>query len=463
MRKFYQDYSLVGVVLLFAALTLGFLFRIFNIEAVSAWGDEVASLYYARHLDRVFLHESHTPFYYLICKIWMWVFPDSIISLRYLFILLSTLITGCCSYLLAKKRGIGSAFIFLILWWLWPTDVTFSRQARHYSLYAEMTFFLLILWDYRSSFSRKCTFFIWTVFQFIHPFTLLPVWYLAIYEWARGRASKKETLFYLSSSVPLFCYYGTRFLMFGSEKVFSNITWVSESSTSFQQSLLLLLAGDSFPLNQVYPVSAGSALLFLLLVFLLFIPKRNFISHFMANERLLKFFQIYLITIIASELFSYFFTNIKIGRYFIFLVPFFLYSLLYWINEKNLKLNLKLAFALCFILSIYNIFVLTPWRSYEWDDQNVSAFKSMLNDLPSKELVICANAFQMDYYFKRVYETCSDVALRFHLKKQDFYLFDITGNDKLLLVFLTGNTKIDMIHKFNQAIFISVTYPVAKL
>lgn len=462
MRKFYQDYSLIGVVLIIAVFGLGLTFRLFNIEAISAWGDEVASLYYAKHLERVFLYESHTPFYYLICKAWMWVFPDSIISLRYLFVSLSALLMSCCCYLLVKRRGSGSAFVFLVLWWLWPTDVTFSRQARHYSLYAEMTFLLLILWDYRKEYSRKFLYTIWSIYQLIHPFALISVWYLALYDWARGRAKKKEILFYLSSSLPLFSYYAIRFSLYGSERVFSNISWVNENWSDFLKSLYLLFVGDSFPLNQIYPLSLWVGTSFLLLVLACFLANKDCLKNFFLKDKMLKFLQLYLITVIFAEIFSYLFTNIKIGRYFIYLIPFFLYALIDFVNEFKTAFNLKLCLVLSFILVTYNVAVFIPWRTYEWDDQNVAEFKSYYSNLAPKELVICANAFQMDYYFKKSYETCTDVALRFHLRKESFHLFSLTGTDKLLMLFLMKEGHIDDYKLFNQAVFISVSYPKSK-
>lgn len=462
MRKFLKDYSFIGVVLVISVFGLGGLFRVLNIESVSAWGDEVASLYYAQHLDRVFLYESHTPFYYLICKLWMGVFPDTIVSLRYLFISLSFLLTALSSFILSKRRGSGAALIFFILWWLWPTDVIFSRQARHYSLYAEMTFLLLILWDSRSYYARKWLLVLWSLFQFIHPFTLLPVWFLSFYDFVKKKSDRKELLCFLSTSLPLMLYYGVRFLFQGREKVLSNISWVSENFPTFQKSLLLLFMGDSIPLTKIFPLSLPYGLLMLLLVGACFLFRKDFFHHFKQNEKMLKFFQLYLMTILFVEIFSFFVTNVRTSRYYIFLVPFFIFALLDWIIENNPKRNLKLATFLALVLIGYNFFVLRPWRNYAWDDQNVAEFKSYLKLLPPRELVVCANAFQLDYYFQRPYKTCTDVALRLHLNKQSFYLFDLTGNDKLLMLFLLNSGHIDKFHKFNQAVFISVSYPDSK-
>ncbi|MBA2406175.1 MAG: hypothetical protein H0V66_15475 [Bdellovibrionales bacterium] len=179
------------------------------------------------------------------------------------------------------------------------------------------------------------------------------------------------------------------------------------------------------------------------------------------NEKLLQFLQLFLLTIILAELVTYFLTNIRIGRYYIYLVPFFVYALLEWVKESEIRLNLKLAFSLMTILFCYHALVLRPWRTYEWDDQNVAGLKSYLKHLPQRELVICANAFQLDYYFQQQWSNCTDVALRLHLNKKSFYLFDLTGNDRMLMIYLLNSKRIDKYQKFNRSIFVSVTHPDA--
>lgn len=459
MRKFLKDHSFIGVVLVFSVLFLGILFRVLNLSGVSAWGDEVASLYYAQHLDRIFLHESHSPVYYFICSFWISIFPKSILSLRYLSIFLSFLITALSTGLLWKRRGVGVAFMFLILWWLWPTDITYSRQARHYSLYAELTFLLLILWDQRSSVSRRLLLIFCSFFQLIHPFGLIPVWYLAFYDFFKKLSGRRQLFAFLGTSVPVGVYYAARFFLYGREKVFSNISWISFDTFAFQRSLGLLFLGDSYPLNTVFPLPLFWSYSMLFLVALIFMFRKGFISFFKQNESLLKFFQLILLSIIFLELFSFFYSNIRITRYFIYLVPFLLFSLLDWVQKTDIPGNLRRGVLLAGILVPYNMFVLQPWRTYAWDDQNVANFKSYLQLLPPGVLVVCANAFQQEYYFGRPYQNCSDEALKLYLNKKNFYLFDLTGNDKLLTLFLLNSGHIDRYQKFNQALFLSVTYP----
>jgi hypothetical protein len=187
--------------------------------------------------------------------------------------------------------------------------------------------------------------------------------------------------------------------------------------------------------------------------------QKGFVHSLKNKENSLKFFQLFLLTLIFVELCSFFFTNIRISRYYIYLVPFFLYALLDWVQDYEIRQTLYRGVLLAGVLVSYNLFVFQPWRTYTWDDQNVSEFKSYLELLAPRELVVCAQAFQQDYYFQKTYQNCTDQALRLHLNKKSFYLFDLTGNDKLLALFLLNTGHIDRYQKFNQSMFLSVTYP----
>lgn len=456
MLKSKLNRSFTGAVLFFSVLFLGLFFRTLGIDSISAWGDEVASLYYAQHIDRVFFYESHSPFYYGLCKIWISIFPESVVSLRYMFISLSLILTAMSTWLLYKKRGVSLALVFFVLFWLWPTDIIFSRQARHYSLFLEMTVLILILWDHKETFKKWLLWPLWMIFQLIHPFALIPVWFLIFYDFFKKKLTTHDVRFYLSTTLPLISYYVLRFIVFGKEKVLSNISWIDFKFQEFQRSLFFLFVGDSYPLTEVYPLSMWSPLLLIFVVGIFLLFGKRKLGPFK------RFFLLYILTVITIEVMLWVFTNVRINRYYIYLIPFFLFALMDLIEENPFQKNLKLASCLALGLVIYNIQVLAPWRSYTWDDQNVDSLKSMLSALPKRELIICANAFQQDYYFQQNYQNCSTQVLEKHLKKESFYLFDLTGNDRMLALFILNNTPIDQMKKFNQALFLSVSYPPKK-
>ena len=462
MLKKLENHSFLGVVLFVSVLYLGLFLRIFGIETNSSWGDEVASLYYAQHLDRVFFYESHTPFYYGLCRLWMTIFPETILSLRYMFVSLSLFFALISSYVILKKRNVGLALVCFVLLWLWPTDISYSRQARHYSLFYEMCFLLLVLWGVRAEISRKVLWAVWATFQLIHPFALIPVFFLMLWDFVRKKLSWHEIRFFLTTSLPLVGYYLVRFFFFGRERVLSNISWVNFNFDHFVISVFKMFAGDIFPFNNFYPLGVTEMVLIPIVTLAIFLIPGLINRKKIDFWPLIRFVALFVLTLAIAEIVSHFFTNIRISRYFIFVVAFMLYGLFALAKDLDYKKCLGISFALAIVLGVYTMQFMQPWRKYTWDDENVESFKEFYKHLPERPLVICANAFQLDYFFQRKYVGCSEAALRLHLGKKDFYLFDLTGNDRMLALFLMNNAKIDNYEKFNQALFISVSYPPTK-
>lgn len=450
MRKFFQDYSASGVALIFSVIIFGFLFRLLGLSDASAWGDEIASLFYANNLGDIFYHESHTPLYYFICKIWMLIFGESIVALRYLFVLLSAFLLFISGMLLLRKKETGFLLLFITLWWLWPTDIIFSRQARHYGLYAELSFFYLIFWRYKDDFSSGLTFVIGSFVQFFHPFMLVPVLFLAIFDFLRKQLSRKKLMVVLSSGLPVLIYYLARFSLFGFQKVMSNIDWIRLGFVQFLKDLFLMAGGDSHPLNVFYPLSVTVTFVFLALVALVLLFRAKL------KESWSKFLIILILSVALTEMISQFFSNIRVARYSIYLLPFFLYALLDSVEQLKPKVVLVKAGLLALLLISYNILIFKPWSYYEWDDQNVSNVIEKLKSMPPKELVVCGNRYQLDYYFKKPNLTCTQVAFSLLNAKKPFYLFDINGNDNLLLIYILQEAEITSNHTFMPSRLITV-------
>ncbi len=78
MRKYFEDHSLTGVVIIFCAFALAVFLRFFDLSDQSPWTDEIASWWYLRHLDTVFFRESHTPLFYGLLRFFLG--PDATIS-----------------------------------------------------------------------------------------------------------------------------------------------------------------------------------------------------------------------------------------------------------------------------------------------------------------------------------------------------------------------------------------------
>lgn len=427
---------------MFSALFFGFLFRVLGLFELSAWGDEVASFYYPFHLKDIFFYESHTPFYYLLNRLWLSVYSDGVNSLRVFSITLNFLLTCTSIFLFKKYRPTWSVVFLFVLWWLWPTSIIFSRQARHYQLFSDLTLLILIFWPLKDHFHRAFKWFLLAIYQLIHPLGAIPVFFLIAWDWR-----KKKDILSLTTFIPVVLYYISRLIVRGKDNVMSNISWIATPFTHFYESLFAMFGGDSFPFTNFFPISPWLSLDLLLLVALIFMPKRN--------EKMLKALMLFLVTFVFIEGLNLFGINLRINRYFVYLVPFVLLSFLE-MREKYLTARLGILVS---ILVAWNAFILKPWQRYEWDDDNVRSFKSYMEGMPPKVLVVCTKRFQMEYYFNRPYAECEHEASLLHNIKQDFYLFDLSGNHKYIPVYILENARLEHHQKFNQAVFYSFVYP----
>lgn len=436
MLNFYKDLLLKEKVLFIVTLVLGIFLRCHSLAEVSSWSDEIASWYFAHNLDTIFKQESHTPLYYFICRVWFYIASDTVLYLRLLSIFLSYLILFVSINIL-KDAHKYLLLSFSVLWSLFPTLIIYDRQARHYGLFLELIFFVVLIWNNRKNFNSYLLWFLFNIIHFIHPLSLVPVCFLLTFDFVQKQIPLRKYMFLLSSIVPVLGYYGVRVFTFGGSAVTANVSWIRNDSLGFFKSLVLLFAGDSFPLTFVYPldpnVVIGSTFLFIMLL-ISFDGLRIF-----KNLNFYKFLILFLVTLVIVELLAYLGLNLRIGRYFIYLVPFFLY----FVMEIFLRVSNKflLLSLIALMLSFYNLFFLKPWRVYFWEDQSVGLFKSTYPNFENDEnLIICGNIHQLDYYFHRKLDDCSSEAFNRFYSKRDFNLFDISGSHstKALSLYLSN-------------------------
>jgi hypothetical protein len=233
MRNDSWGLSFIGGAFLLSALFFGLFFRIIGLADASAWGDETATWYFALNLEAVFAFESHTPFFYALGRLWFTIFPETILSLRYLSITLNVLALAMAGVLVARNREPRRGYLLLVLWWLWPVAVIYSRQGRHNALYADLMLLALVLWTYRETFPRWS---IWAAFaasSLVHPFALLPAAVLLAVDLRARRLRPWDCLFYLTSFLPVIAYYLFRFLTFGPRRVLMTVNWISTATKEF--------------------------------------------------------------------------------------------------------------------------------------------------------------------------------------------------------------------------------------
>ena len=381
MLKSEKGHSLAGVTLFCLTFLLGLFFRLYRLEEVSAWNAEVTALYFANHLDRVFFHHNLPPFFSFLGRLWISFLPETILSLRYLSVFLSTLVASWMSVLLWKKKGSDLTLLLLILFWLSPLGILFSRQAGPWGLINDLTLLIIVLWTYRGHIPKYILWPVWTVYQLLHPLSLAVVWLLAVVGFIRKKTTAFEFKFFITTSLIPLGYYLLRFIFMG-------------------KNFLGELYPKAGPVPPWFP--PGGQVLFALLV---------------------------------------------IGTIFYFLK----------------KSHLSIGIVLFLILGLANLELVYFTKAGVWDDQSVARFRQLQPILKPKELVICASAPQLDYYFGHAYKACSTEVLRLHLKRQSFYLYSLAGDDDLLISFLKKSTKVEQEIKIGHGLLLSIKYPKSKI
>lgn len=425
MLNFFKDLLLREKILFLSVLFLGIFLRLISLSEISSWNDEIATWYFANNINVVFSSESHTPIYYLICRVWIYLTTNTIFSIRVLSIVLSY----CTLFLCIQFLKNTSKFLILgvvTFWSLVPTFIVYDRQARHYGFFAELAFLLLIIWDYKSDVRFFLKWFLMTFIQILHPLAFIQVIFLVLLDFARSKISIKEGLYLISSSLPVSVYYLLRFYFQDFKTVTANIAWIRNDFVEFFKSLILMFAGDSYPFTLVFPLSADVAIFSCFVLFLSFFILTGWKPLFL-SEKFIRFLLMCIFIIMLVESLAYAGLNLRISRYYIFIVPFLLVSLIDFIKNVQTK-SFLLLLVTSFILISYNLFQLKPWRTYEWDDDNVSAFKidnpSYLND---NDLLICGNKMNVEYYFNKYFGNCSEEAFKRYYLKKNFKVFDISG------------------------------------
>lgn len=456
MHKFFKDLSFTGGVLFLVSLIFGLIFRYTGLADISSWSDEVATWYYAQNLGSIFQSDSHTPLYYFICKIWISIFPDTIFSLRLLSIFLSLLILSVSCLLIGRKSGIKSALIVFSSWWLWPSMVIQSRQARHYSFYLDMTLLILVMWDQKKNISQWIFWGALVIYQLIHPLAVIPVVFLCLWDLVKERKTK-VFLFELSSMVPVALYYLSKFYFLGQEKVESHISWISSDTFHFFKSMLIVLAGDSFPFSKFYPVQIQGFLFLVGSVSLIVLIKSDW-RRVLKNPWFIKSVLIFIGTELVVETLGLLDINLRVNRYYVYILGFFIFALYKVSEDWSEKQKLIRSGLIVGTLMSYSFIFQKPWLNYAWDDQIVQQYEEVISLLPPQDTVICANTFQLAYYFNLPEsDHCLVQVERLIESKKPFYFFDLNGNDKLARAHLITHSTVNFFKKFDHSVFISTS------
>lgn len=381
MRKLLQDYSLIGVVLLFSSFAVGIFLRTYDLSSLSTWSDEIASWYFAKHLDQVFVTESHTPFYYSFIRFFFGSDPN-IASIRVFSALISILHLIVFFFLGQKAFEKNKFIIFFILIALNPIDIVFARMGRHYSwLLESVLLFILLLRLNKSIWMLAVQAFI---ASFLHVFGLIPITIALVFDYIKNK-NLKRLLIVMSTAGSVLIYYLLRFLIFGKEKVASNVGWNSSTFFVFIKSLAVQFLGGTYPRDTVYPVSLVLSIFVLLLLFGFILYKRKLSS--------LYFFTTLVFALLFIELMGLFGMNLRISRLIVYLS-----GLLILAIADSFERPGNWVPTAVFILSLTYITYLNPIKTYEWNDEAVKKWHSFKSHYTYAQEVICTTNYQADYY-----------------------------------------------------------------
>lgn len=120
-------------------LLIGFLFRLYHNTSVALWHDEAFSALYIKYSWGEMMHrivlDVHPPLYYLILRLYHYIFGSSLFSLRLLSIIFG-LLTIYAGYLFVKKafKNENWALAAALALALNPFQIQYALEARMYTL-----------------------------------------------------------------------------------------------------------------------------------------------------------------------------------------------------------------------------------------------------------------------------------------------------------------------------------------
>lgn len=436
MLKFFKDYSLTGVVLIFSTFALAVILRVTNLSAQSPWTDELASFYFLRHLSQVFEHESHSPLYYAVLRLVLGS-EASLLSIRFFSAILSIIHLVVAFFIGQRIFTKNQMLLFWIFICLNPLDIIYARMGRHYGWLLESVL-IFALWIRVSAPTWWVSF--WAaILGFVHVFAIIPVFLLSLFEYLEKKDLKRFLIIAASSGMIVF-YYLMRVFFLGHQKVGSNVSWNTEGFLAFMRSLVLQFLGDAYPRSQFFEPSLIWGLLLLVVVSGFFIWKKS--------RPGLEFLIIALVSIAFIEVVDLFWINLRINRYLIYLSPLmFLAVAQTWKEVKEWQVIVVLGLFLGGLLYV------NPIAIYPWDDDAVLVWKEEISQRPKMQTFICANHYQSLYYDLKTVHPCIRALSELDYKRP-IQMFDLNSNDRLAVLFLMERMKITHYRKVNNSLII---------
>lgn len=203
--------------------------RIYNIEQKNLWFDEIYSWHISEgSIEQIVAETSgdiHPPFYYLVLKLWISFFSDSIFSMRMLSVLFG-LLSMIFIYGLSNKifKNTSVTITVLLLYAISPVNIYYSQEARMLSLNlflcaGSVYYFFELLSE--TSFANRMLYFTFTLLAiYTHYFSLLIFFteflIAIIFYFTKGK-DKRSLMNFFTSALVINLFYAPWYPVFFSQ------------------------------------------------------------------------------------------------------------------------------------------------------------------------------------------------------------------------------------------------------
>lgn len=432
MRKFFEGLTPLEGALIFVSVAFGCFFRLYDLDLVSHWSDELATIYFSLNPSEIYSTETHPPLYYLITKLFMLIFGPTVYEVRLGNAFLSV---GVNIGLMIYARRIFARngwILFTLFIFLLPMDIVFARMARMYSI-----LFSLSAWFYLAVIHRpldKLPVIISFILCWVFPLGFLPASGWILYRLIRERKWGKD-LSYLSFTVlPIVIYYLSKFILLPKNPL-TFYLGAGEGPRPLWLDIFHVMAGEHYPrLHFSTPPFWSWFPLAVLVVFSLGTAAFSSWRKKSWFSGLDYFLVLLLLTAVFLLTFKHLVISVTLSRYLVFLVPIVGILLGSFADTIQGRLGLIIPVAVFSIL-INSQFHYPSVEFYPGEREAFEKFQEM-KSITGVSTVFCGNKFQFFHYYHSPRKECMDEIRVLVSEKKEFLVLDMNGTRSQNLVSL---------------------------
>ena len=347
--------------------------RIYNIEQKNLWFDEIYSWHISEGgIEQIVAETSgdiHPPFYYLVLKLWISFFSDSIFSMRMLSVLFG-LLSMIFIYLISNKifRNTSVTIAVLLLYAVSPVNIYYSQEVRMLNLNlflcAGSVYYFFELLS-KTSFKNRILYFTFTLLAiYTHYFSLLiffTEFLIALIFYFKKGKDKRSLINFFISSLIINLFYAPWYPVFFSQSA-KGQPWRTDQSLI--QSFLNATGyfGDVF--ISTYYIFENSFIVYfanltgiVMTIFILTSVILNFKKKkklFSGSDYVILFFIVPYITAVLISMKQ----SILLSRYLSILIPYLLFMLIYFSIKLYSKKFIYVFIAFLILTSSLGVYIL---------------------------------------------------------------------------------------------------------